>query len=67
MNDRQRAMLATIRADLGALCFDMRVSRNAAPTEEKGAFRYPLRRLEHADAQLKFAEQDDDRRRKGKR
>ena len=67
MNDRQRALLASIRTDLQGLALEMRNERQGGPPEEKAGIRASLRRFEHADAQLHFAEQDDDRRRKGNR
>lgn len=64
MTPGQRERLAFVRTHLRLLADDVQASRDKATDGDKGAFRYPLRRLEHADAQLKFAEQDDDRRRK---
>ena len=64
MNDDQRRRLARIRNDLQGLALEMRNQRQGGPQEEKAGIRASLRRFDHADAQLAFAEQDDDRRRR---
>lgn len=65
MTPGQRERLAFIRTHLRLLSEELRNQRQGGPQEEKAGIRASLRRFDHADAQLQFAEQDDDRRRKG--
>lgn len=58
MNPDQLERLAAIRHDLRQLSTDVRADRDAAAGDTKTALRKANNRLEHADAQLRFAEQD---------